>query len=237
MRQIEEPDLHPGRDASRYTDRDVRPPRWQLLPGAAAVVLLLALHCLPRAGGVDPVHDLLSEYPLRSVGVGVLYAVALLNADLAAGLLGIAMVRRGLLRGWLELALLVVWCVSLLGLTVFLKDPAGSAGTWYGAVHEFCTVANFASLPALCALLCWRFRTTPRWHRFTRTVGALAAVSIACVVPFAVAFLLDRDGLRAHDTALGLVERGIVAIDVAVLATMTLWSRAALGSGPRGARG
>jgi hypothetical protein len=189
-------------------------------------VLLLALHCLPRSGGVDPVHELLSEYPLRSAGVGVPYAVALLSANVATVLRGVDMVRHGLLRGWLATTLLAMWCVSLLGLTVFLKDPVGSDGTWYGTVHKLSTVTNFACLPALCALLWWRFRTMARWRGNARAVGALAGLSIACAVPFASAFLLHGGDVRVTGTALGLVERGIVAIDIAIIATMTRWSRA-----------
>jgi hypothetical protein len=216
-------------DSKAGHDRLRRGRRRQLALGGTAVVLLLVLHCLPRSGGVDPVHELLSEYQLRSVDVGVPYALALLSANAATVQLGVAMVRHGLLRGWLATALLAIWCVSLLGLTVFLKDPIGSHGTWYGTVHKLCTVTNFVSLPALCALLWWRFRTVARWRGKARTVGALAAFSLVCAVPFAAAFLLHTGGIRATGTALGLVERGIVAIDIAMIATLTGWSRAMAG--------
>jgi hypothetical protein len=190
------------------------------------VVTLLALHFLPGSGGVDPVRETLSEYQLRSVGVGVPYALALLSANAATGLLGLAMVRRGVLRGPLAMALLATWCISLLGLTVFLKDPLGAEGTWYGLVHKLCTVANFVSLPALCALLWWRFRTVTPWRRYARTVGLLAAASLACAAPFGAAFLLHDGQVQTTGTALGLIERGIVAIDIAMIAALAAWSRA-----------
>ena len=196
-----------------------RPP----LLGAIPVVVLVVLHCLPRAGGVDPVRETLSEYPVRSAGLGVAYALALLCANAATALLGVDMVRHRLMRGVVATALLVVWCVSLLGLTVFLKDPAGSAGTWYGEVHKLCATANFATLPALGALLWWRFRTVPRWRRYARAVGLLAVLSLAGAVPFAAAFLLHGDLAHAD---LGLVERGVVAADIAMIATLAAWSRA-----------
>lgn len=203
--------------------------------GGTAVGLLLGLHLLPGAGGVDPVRELLSEYPLRSVGAGVSFVIAMLSASVAIALLGVAMARHGLLRGWLPTALLVVWCVSLVGLTVFLKDPVGSAGTWYGMAHKVFTVANFASLPALCALLWWRFRVVARWRAHARVVGVLACASVACALPFAAMFLLRSGDVRATGTLLGLVERGVVAIDVAVVATLLGWTRAkaAEGSGPQ----
>lgn len=198
----------------------------ELVLGGIAVVVLLALHCLPGSGGVDPVYELMSEYPLRSSGVGVPYTIALLSANAATVLMGVTMVRHGLLRGRLPTALLAVWCVSLLGLTVFLKDPVGSDGTWYGTVHKLFTVANFASLPTLCVLLWWRFRAVAGWRKKARTVGVLGAASIICAVPFAAAFLLKSGEVRATGTALGLVERVIVVIDIAVIVTLVVWSRA-----------
>lgn len=189
--------------------------------------MLLALHLLPRSGGVDPVHETLSEYPVRSVELGVPYVIALLSGNAATVLVGRAMARRRLLRGRLVAALLVLWCASLLGLTVFLKDPLGSHGTWYGTVHKLCAATNFASLPALGALLWWRHRSVPRWRPYARIVGTLAFASLACAAPFAVAFLLHGGHVAATGTALGLVERGVVTIDAAMIAALTAWSRAA----------
>ena len=193
----------------------VRRSPWESGLGGAAVVLLLALHLLPGHGGVDPVHGLLSDYQLGSRGVGVPYALALLSACASTALAGASMARRGLLPGWLAKALLAVWCLSLLGLTVFLKDPAGSHGTWYGEAHKIFTAVNFASLPALCALLCWRFR---RWPGYGRAVAPLAALHLACALPFAAAFLPDHIGIPG--TALGLIERGVVAVDAVLIVTI-----------------
>ncbi|WP_179118264.1 DUF998 domain-containing protein [Saccharothrix sp. ALI-22-I] len=207
-------------------DRPRELPWQELVLGGTAVAVLLGLHLLPDSGGVDPVYELLSEYPLRSVVVGVPYTLALLSANTAVVLLGVAMVRQGLLRGWLTTTLLAVWCLSLLGLTVFLKDPVGSAGTWYGTAHKLCTVANFVSLPALCALLWRRFRTVSGWRGNARRVGVLAALSMVCAVPFAAAFLRYGGQLRATGTVLGLIERCIVVLDIATIVTLAAWSRA-----------
>ncbi|WP_436535705.1 DUF998 domain-containing protein [Actinoplanes sp. HUAS TT8] len=107
---------------------------------------------------VDPIHETFSEYPVRSVALGAPYVIALLSANAATVLLAVAVAQQATFRGWLPTALLAAWCASLLGLTVFLKDPAGSAGTWFGVVHKLCATANFASLPAFGALLYRRFR-------------------------------------------------------------------------------
>jgi hypothetical protein len=76
---------------------------------------LFGLHLLLRFGGVDPVHELVSEYPLREYGIDVPYALALLSMTVAAVVLAFAMVRHGLVRERLARALLIVWCVNLLG--------------------------------------------------------------------------------------------------------------------------
>src|SRR5262245_3786767 len=98
------------------------------LLGGLGVATLLVLHLLPRFGGVDPVHELVSEYPLGAYAIGVPYALALLSMTAAAVLLSFAMVRHGLVRGMSVRVVLVVWCASLLGLTVFLKGPPGTPG-------------------------------------------------------------------------------------------------------------
>jgi hypothetical protein len=202
-------------------------PQWSLYLAVAAVITLIGVHALPGSGGVDPVRDLMSEYPVRTAEPGVAYTLALLGANLAVVLLGTHWARDGLLRSRpVAATLLALWCLSLLGLTVFLKDPAGGPGTWYGTVHMVCTVVNFVSLPALCTLLWWQHRDEPRWRSHARTVGVVAGLTIACVVPFAVVLLTDPGPGSLSDSALGLVERCVVVLDVAALAALARWSRA-----------
>jgi hypothetical protein len=168
----------------------------------------------------------MSEYPVRTALPGVAYTLALLGANLAVVLLGAHWVRDGLLRSRpVATTLLALWCLSLLGLTIFLKDPAGGPGTWFGTVHMLCTVVNFVSLPALCALLWWRHRGETRWRSHARTVGVVAGLTMACVVPFAVVLLAGSGPGALTDSALGLVERSVVILDVVAIAALARWSR------------
>ncbi|MFI9488458.1 DUF998 domain-containing protein [Promicromonospora sp. NPDC052451] len=202
-------------------------PRQALYLATAALATLIGVHMLPGSGGVDPVRDLMSEYPVRTAEPGVAYTLALLGANLAVVLLGAHWVRDGLLRSRpVATTLLGLWCLSLLGLTVVLKDPVGGPGTWYGTVHMVCTVVNFVSLPALCGLLWWRHRGDPRWRSHARAVGVVAGLTMACVVPFALVLLADSGPGALSDSALGLVERCVVVLDVVAIAALARWSRA-----------
>ena len=202
-------------------------PRQPLYLAGAAIVMLIGVHVIPGSGGVDPVRDLMSEYPVRTVEAGVAYTFALFGANLAVVQLGVHWVRDGLLRSRpLAATLLALWCASLLGLTVFLKDPVGGEPTWYGAVHLVCTVVNFVSLPALCGLLWWRHRAQPRWQAHATTLGVLAGLTLACVVPFAAVLLTATAPGALSGAALGLVERIVVLLDIAAIVVLAHWSRA-----------
>jgi hypothetical protein len=202
-------------------------PRQALYLAGAALATLIGVHMLPGSGGVDPVRDLMSEYPVRTAEPGVAYTLALLGANLAVVLLGAHWVRDGLLRSRpVATTLLALWCLSLLGLTIFLKDPVGGPGTWFGTVHMLCTVVNFVSLPALCALLWWGHRGESRWRSHARTVGVVAGLTMVCVVPFAAVLLADSGPGSLSESALGLVERGVVVLDVVAIAALARWSRA-----------
>jgi hypothetical protein len=83
-----------------------------------------------------------------------------------------------------------------------------------GEVHKLCTIVNFASLPALGGLLWWRFRRVTH----ARILGVLSVMSGACAIPFAAAFLT-----HAHVAGLGLFERGVVVLDIAMFATLAAW--------------
>lgn len=192
--------------------------------GGLGIVTLVALHLLPGAGGVDPINQLLSEYPVRSPVVGVPYALALLSANVAAALAGNMMVRSGLLRGWLPVSLFVVSLVSLLGLTVFLKDPIGAQTTWYGSVHQVCTVLTCTSQLALAYVLWWRHRADPLWRAWAHTVGAFAVIVSVMLIPFVVAFTTRSGTDRFAGMAIGLVERSMFVALTGMTVVLVLWA-------------
>src|SRR5690606_39532737 len=63
-------------------------PKQALYLAAPALAALVGVHLLPDAGGVDPIRELMSEYPVRS-DVGTLYTLALLVANVAVMILGV----------------------------------------------------------------------------------------------------------------------------------------------------
>lgn len=199
--------------------------------GGLGIVTLVVLHLLPGSGGVDPINQLLSEYPLRAVDVGVPYVLALLSANTAAALAGTMMARSGLLRGWTTVSLFWTSLVSLLGLTVFLKDPMGSEATWYGAVHQVCTVLTCTSLLALAGVLWWRYQADPRWRGWARSIGVLAAMASVTLIPFVVAFTTRSGTDRFAGMAIGLVERSMFVVLVVLTAVLVAWAQAMMRDG------
>ncbi|MEV6243330.1 DUF998 domain-containing protein [Lentzea sp. NPDC051838] len=198
--------------------------------GGLSFVTLVLLHLLPGAGGVDPVNQLLSEYPVRSHLVGVPYVLALLSANAAAALAGNFMMRAGLLRGRLPVSLFVVSLVSLLGLTVFLKDPMGARTTWYGIVHQVCTVLTCTSQLALACVLWWRHRTDPLRRAWAHTIGAFAVIVAVMLIPFVIAFTTRSGTDRFAGLAIGLVERSMFVTLAGMTVVLVLWARTFTGS-------
>lgn len=198
--------------------------------GGFGIVTLVGLHLLPGAGGVDPVNQLLSEYPLRSPFVGVPYVLALLSANTAAALVGNLLARSGLLRGPLAVSLFWISLASLLGLTIFLKDPVGSQQTWFGAAHQVCTVLTCTSQLALACVLWWRYRADPLWRGWARTTGALAALVSVTLIPFVIAFTTRSGTDRFAGMAIGLVERSMFVLLLVMAVVLALWAQAMTGS-------
>jgi uncharacterized protein DUF998 len=194
--------------------------------GGFGIVTLIVLHLLPGAGGVDPVNQLLSEYPLRAVDVGVPYVLALLSANTAAALVGTMMARSGLLGDRLTVSLFWVSLVSLLGLTIFLKDPVGTPQTVFGLVHQVCTVLTCTSQLVLAFVLWWRYRADPSWRGYARAVGVLAAVVSVTLIPFVVAFTTRGGTDRFARMSIGLVERIMFVTLVVMTVVLAVWAQA-----------
>jgi hypothetical protein len=190
------------------------------------IATLVALHLLPRSGGVDPVYQLLSEYPLQDRGIGVAYVLALLSANAAAALAGMVMARSGLLRDRTTTALFAISCASLLGLIVFLKDPAGATATWSGNVHQVCTILTCVSQYLLAVVLWWRYRADPLWNGRARTVGVLAAAESVALIPFVYVFATRSGTDKFAGMAIGLVERYMFVVILVMMIVLTSWAKA-----------
>jgi hypothetical protein len=194
--------------------------------GAIGIATLIGLHLLPRSGGVDPVYQLLSEYPLQDIGIGVAFALALLSANAAAALAGMVMARSGLLRDRATTALFVISCASLLGLTVFLKDPAGATATWSGNLHQVCTIVTCVSQYLLAVVLWWRYRADPLWNGRARAVGVLAVAESVALIPFVFVFATRSGTDKFAGMAIGLVERYMFVVILVMMVVLTSWAKA-----------
>lgn len=190
------------------------------------IATLVALHLLPRSGGVDPVYQLLSEYPLQDRGIGVAYVLALLSANAGAALAGTVMARSGLLRDRTTVTLFAISCASLLGLIVFLKDPAGATATWSGNVHQVCTIVTCVSQYLLAVVLWWRYRADPLWNGRARAVGVLAAAESVALIPFVYVFATRSGTDKFAGMAIGLVERYMFVVILVMMIVLTSWAKA-----------
>jgi hypothetical protein len=192
---------------------------------ALAVVLLAVLHVDARWGGIDPVTAMLSDYAERPGWWMWDLALILTSAGSLAVLL--ALRHQGVLRGRAAVGGMSVWCLSILLVAVFTKDPQGGAVTVTGKAHLYATAASCGSLPLAGWALGRRHCADSRWRVYAVWSRRLALWSVPSflpfIVPFAVNVLLGWHGILAVPT--GLVERLMVALDLGLLAVFGIWAR------------
>jgi hypothetical protein len=192
---------------------------------AVALGMVVVLHLLPGWGGVNPITGMLSDYGVRSDGWVFDTALDVLSLGSAALLVDLA--RRGLLRGRLVIGLMVAWCVCLVGIASFTKDPNLGADTLRGAIHLYSTAAACFSLPVGCWLLGRRYRNDLRWRHYSRIVRWVAWISVPCFLPFVISFFVIRmthsSGVSVVPT--GLVERLMGGLDIGLLVVLGVWSQ------------
>lgn len=194
---------------------------------AIGAMMVIWLHARPGWGGVNPVTGMLSDYGIGSLGWVFDSAMDLIGAGSAA--LVVVMWSRGLLRRGPELALMVSWCVCVIGVGTCTKDPTAGAQTVRGTLHLAFTATACVSLPFAALLLGWRYRDH-LWHRrFAGKARLFGLASVPCFLPFLVSFVVLRvsHGSRFAIVPTGLVERLMVVLDIAILAVFALWTRTA----------
>ncbi|MGW4525328.1 DUF998 domain-containing protein [Amycolatopsis sp. NPDC004378] len=203
-----------------------------LVPGAlttlaTAMVLLVVLHLDRRLAPLDPVSSMLSDYAL-SPGRWM-WDVALVLTSTGSALLLVALYRRGLLANPALVGAKVLWCVSLLAVALFAKDPQGGAITATGKIHLYASAVTCLSLPVVGWALGRRHRDDPRWRRFATWSRRLALAAIPFYLPFIVPFAVNVVlGGHLPTIATGLVERLMMVLEIALLVVLGRWAHRAM---------
>lgn len=219
----------PGRAVTRVCPdpKSVRAaPRRALLAGAAMVVgalLVAALHVLPASRGLDPLTEPLSQYAFASNGW-------LFDAAILSWALGLVVLVTALAGGRrdpgrvLAAGLLGTAAAGLVGVVVFPDhDPAGAVGT-AGRLHWVATMLAFACVTCAPALL--GRHAEPSCCRLTSTARRLAAgTGPYFLLLLAGSLLRYETSLPVPAWWLGLGERTLVALELAIAAAVTMWVR------------
>jgi hypothetical protein len=139
-----------------------------------------------------------------------------------------AMRRRAVLAGLPVPAAMAVWCVSLLAVAVFTKDPQGGAVTTTGKIHLYAAAVSCLSLPLVGWTLGRQHRVHPKWRRHATWSRRLALVAIPFYLPFIVPFFVNVVlGGHLQTVATGLVERLMLILEVGLLVVLGIWTKAA----------
>jgi hypothetical protein len=198
-----------------------------LLATAVAVVMVVGLHLLPGWGGVNPITGMLSDYGVRPDGWVFDSALDILSVASVAVLIKMAL--HGVMRGRATFVLMVSWCLCLVGIATFTKDPNTAAQTFRGSIHLWVTAAACVSLPVASMVIGWQHRRDPAWRWWAYTTQGLSLISVPCFLPFVISFFIIRmshsAGINVVPT--GLVERLMGGVDVLILVVLALWSHRA----------
>ena len=194
------------------------PGRLAVVGVALAVAISLELH-FRLAGQISPISQTLSEYVYGRLGLGFSAAPLFTAMCLAlvlgstALLVGIAGVR----RDRAVLTLLGLWCGGLTVLTLFEVDPPGAPRSLSGNVHNIAALVAFVALPSAAWLLTRGPGGTCPWEARRTAIRRLASASAGGVAVVLGGFLWSQ----VHpEIAVGLFERVLFGIDVALLLTM-----------------
>lgn len=198
-----------------------------LLATVLALVMVVVLHLLPGWGGVNPINGMLSDYGVQPDGWVFDTALDVLSLGSVAILVKMAL--HGVVRGRATFVLMASWCVCLVGIASFTKDPNTAAQTLRGSIHLYSTAAACVSLPVASLVIGWQHRRDPDWRKWAWVTQGLALVSVPCFLPFVISFFIIRMshslGLNAVPT--GLVERLMGGLDVVIIVVLALWAHRA----------
>lgn len=195
--------------------------RLALVGIGVAVVIAAELH-LRLSTQVSPVWQTLSEYVYGRLGDRS--AAPLFGAMCLALALGSLALLAGLVRARRSPAVVVllgVWCTGLTVCATVPVDPDGQARTFDGQLHNVAALTAFLALPTAALLLIRRGQSTCPWEQRRTAIRCLAVGSFASVAVVLGGFVLTLlTGPTPQEVTLGLFERLLFTVDLALLLTM-----------------
>jgi hypothetical protein len=181
-----------------------------------AVLAMVVLHLL-GVGRLDPATTTVSDF-VSLPGGAALLAVAVLGVATAAAAVLIGLLRTGLPDITRPCLLYGLGCAGLMATIAFPTNALGTAASSSTVLHRYAAAAFFVSLP-IAALL-------TRHIVPSAAVGWVTAISILAGVAFLVSHipLVLPHWPGAHEIAAvlprGLAERGLLAVDLGLLAVL-----------------
>lgn len=192
-----------------------------VLGAAISVVAVLSLDAILGGESHRPGRTLrmatISEYVYTAGGWAFLTGV--LALALGSTLLLIGLIQAGLVAPVsIGSILMSLWVIGLLGIAAFPKHNWEIGPSTSGSVHRMATLLAFVSLPAAVLAIARR-------HRGARPAVWMAYGSIAwlAVLFGAIAVSMVTDLRWYRIIPLGIVERGIVAFEVAAVIALGYW--------------
>jgi Protein of unknown function (DUF998) len=163
--------------------------------------------------GYDPLKLTISDYALSNRGVTIeiaMVALALAAPALLAGLRTVGVAVRGL-----PTVLMSVWSVGMLLAAIIPTDPPEvTVMSTAALIHRYASVAAFVALPIAAAVLAARAGGLG-----ARVVSTVRRLCVTTAVGVALLWYVAFPGGRVM---MGLVERSLVLVEIAILTVLAI---------------
>ena len=180
--------------------------------GLLTAVVATVIGHIGLGPGYDPLKLTISDYALSNRGVTIeiaMVALAFGAPALLAGLRAVGVAIRGL-----PAILLSTWSVGLLLAAIIPTDPPEITTLSTAAlIHRYTSVAAFVALPIAAAVIASRFPGMG-----SRMVAAVRRLCVGCALGVALLWYVAFPGGRVM---MGLVERSLVGVEIAILMVLS----------------